>query len=458
MSAIAKVMCEMGYLVSGSDLTEQGFIPQLKAQGVQVYHGHDAQYIEGADMVVYSSGIPQDNVELCCARERAIPLLHRSQILARLLNEKHGIAITGAHGKTTTSSMLTCIMTKAGLDPTFLIGGEVLDFGFNARAGKTEWIIAEADESDGSFLQYHPYAAIITNIEADHLENYDGQFERLIQAYIQFITQIKQNGLLVVCWDDPILKQILEKKDVQEAIQAKGIEVLRYGLNSNMVDISAKGITLGNRGSSSDIYHQGKHIGTLQLNVPGKHNLLNALACLCLGLKLGMSFDVMKLALSSFIGAKRRFQLLGEAQNIWIVDDYAHHPTEIIATIEAAKSTGRKVYAIFQPQRYTRTHFLFQSFSQAFFAADEVIMTDIYSPSGEIPIEGVSSKELALRIKQEGHQQVTYIPTIEEIVPYMIKQAQPGDLILTMGAGNIWKVAHQLVHYYESSLDSRKEA
>jgi UDP-N-acetylmuramate--alanine ligase len=449
MSAIAKVMQEMGYQVSGSDIYEQELTKQLQAQGVKIYLGHQKENVTGADMVVYSSGIPHDNVELLSANDLEIPLLHRSQVLAQLLNQKKGIAITGAHGKTTTSSMITCMMSQAGLDPTFLIGGEVLDFGFNARAGQSDYVIAEADESDGSFLKYDPLHAVITNIEEDHLENYKGNFENLKEAYVQFIHQIKMGGTLVICLDDPIIKELICRDDVRERLFRNQIELLTYGVDSSQATIRAQQVKLLNRSVLFSVLLDNQYIGDIGLSVPGKHNLSNALACIGLGMKLGIPFSVIKRSLSTFVGAKRRFQVLSEAQDIIIVDDYAHHPTEVMATIEASRSTGRKIWAIFQPQRYTRTYYLLDAFSHAFTEADQVIIANIYSPTGEKPIEGVTSLELVQRITKNSNSNVLFLQTHMDIFEHIKHQAKPGDLILTMGAGDIWKVAHQLSKYYQ---------
>lgn len=451
MSAIAKVMVEMGYKVSGSDIQEHEITKQLQTQGVRIYSQHEAENVRGADYVVYSSGIPKDNVEIVTANQQSIPLLHRSQALAQLLNQKEGIAVTGAHGKTTTSSMISLMMSHAGLDPTFLIGGEVLDFGFNARAGKSDYVIAEADESDGSFLKYYPKHAIITNIEADHLENYNGDFENLKDAYIQFINQIKSEGTLLYCMDDPINHELMEKEELKKLLQEKEMNVISYGIDSEYSVLQAQDVILLNRSSQCSIYYHNQKLGELRLKVPGKHNILNALACIGLGLKIGISFEQMKEALLKFVGAKRRFQVVSEEKDILIVDDYAHHPTEIMATIDAAKSTGRKIFAIFQPQRYTRTYFLLEAFSYAFAEADHVIIADIYSPAGEVPIKGVSGKELAQRIHANCNPNTMFLARQEEILDYLIKKVQPGDLVLTMGAGDIWKLAYQLKDYYQNS-------
>ncbi|MGF9912246.1 UDP-N-acetylmuramate--L-alanine ligase [Paenibacillus ehimensis] len=431
MSAIAKVMLEMGYQVSGSDLAQQELTEKLAAKGAQVFIGHEAQNVKGADVVVYSTALAKDNVEMVAAEELNIPILHRSQMLARLMNAKKGIAVAGAHGKTTTSSMIALVLERCGLDPTFIIGGEIMNVGSNAKAGKGDWVVAEADESDGSFLQYQPAIALVNNIEADHLENYDGNFENLKKAYAQFLSQVKEDGKAVVCLDDQYLK---------EMISSVNSEVLTYAIEAE-ADFTARNIVLGDRKVSFDVMRGAEALGTIHLSVPGKHNVYNALATLITCMEAGLSFDRIAEAITEFRGAKRRFQVLGEVNGILVIDDYAHHPTEIEATIQAAKATGKRIVAVFQPQRYTRTYFLFEQFSRAFPEADEVIITDIYSPAGEKQIEGIDSAKLVELIRQNSNANVRYVPTKEQVQTYLLKSVRPGDLVITMGAGDIWKAA-----------------
>ncbi len=431
MSAIAKVMLEMGYQVSGSDLAQQELTEKLAAKGAQVFIGHEAQNVKGADVVVYSTALAKDNVEMVAAEELNIPMLHRSQMLARLMNAKKGIAVAGAHGKTTTSSMIALVLERCSLDPTFIIGGEIMNVGSNAKAGKGDWVVAEADESDGSFLQYQPAIALVNNIEADHLENYDGNFENLKKAYAQFLSQVKEDGKAVVCLDDQYLK---------EMISSVNSEVLTYAIEAE-ADFTARNIVLGDRKVSFDVMRGVEALGTIHLSVPGKHNVYNALATLITCMEAGLPFERIAEAITEFRGAKRRFQVLGEVDDILVIDDYAHHPTEIEATIQAAKATGKRIVAVFQPQRYTRTFFLFEQFSRAFPEADEVIITDIYSPAGEKQIEGIDSAKLVELIRQNSNANVRYVPTKEQVQTYLLKSVRPGDLVITMGAGDIWKAA-----------------
>jgi UDP-N-acetylmuramate--alanine ligase len=443
MSAIARVLLEMGYHVSGSDVMAQELTDKLVAKGAQVYIGHEAAHVEGANMVVYSTALSKDNVEMIAAEQLSIPIIHRAEMLARIMDARRGIAVAGAHGKTTTSSMIALVMEECGLDPTYIIGGEIMNVGNNAKAGKGEYVVAEADESDGSFLNYHPELAIVTNIEADHLENYDGDFSNLVKAYGTFLSQIKPGGKAIVCYDDEHLRELIP------LLSGKAIS---FGF-SDGADYRADNLQLGDRLCSFDIIKGQDHIGRVELTVPGKHNVYNALAAVITCLEAGLTIQSITKAIKLFRGAKRRFQVLGDIDGILVVDDYAHHPTEIEATIAASKSTGKRIIAVFQPQRYTRTYFLLEQFSRAFSEADEVIITDIYSPAGEKRIEGVTSAKLVELIRQNSNSNVIHIPTKEEVQDYLSNRVRSGDLVLTMGAGNIWKAAEGLSAELQSRVD-----
>ncbi|WP_328802853.1 UDP-N-acetylmuramate--L-alanine ligase [Paenibacillus sp. LX16] len=437
MSAIARVMLEMGYTVTGSDVASQELTEKLAAKGAKIYIGHTPEHIAGADIVVYSTALSRDNVERVAAEELNIPTLHRSQMLARLLNERKGIAVAGAHGKTTTSSMIALVMERCNVDPTYIIGGEITNLGTNAKAGKSEFVVAEADESDGSFLQYHPWQGIVTNIEADHLENYDGDFNRLKSAYVQFLSQIQPDGAAIVCADDQNIREMLPQLQTR---------VITYGVEHE-ADYMATDIQLGDRRLSFTMSRKGTALGTIELSVPGKHNMYNAMATVISCLEAGIPFDQIAATIVEFHGAKRRFQVLGESNDILIIDDYAHHPTEIEATISAARATGKRIIAVFQPQRYSRTFFLLDAFSRAFSEASEVIITDIYSPAGEKQIEGVHSSKLVDLIVQNSNANAIYLPTKEAVIEELKDRLQPGDLVLTMGAGDIWKAGDALARH-----------
>ncbi|MCS1351449.1 UDP-N-acetylmuramate--L-alanine ligase [Mechercharimyces sp. CAU 1602] len=435
MSAIARVLVEMGHPVTGSDLSANKLTESLAARGATVHYKHDAKWVEGADRVVYSSSIPEHNVEMMAAREWGIPVMHRSEMLALLLNDKQGIAVAGAHGKTTTSSMIAQVMELGEADPTYIIGGEVVGLDGNAKAGSSPYVVAEADESDGTFLEYFPYIGIVTNIEPDHLENYDGDFKNLKQAYKQFLSQIQSEGSAILSVDDPYLREMKEEVDAN---------VITYGLHPE-ADYRAINIRAQEREVRFEIQYRGEVLGEIHLFVPGHHNVSNALAAVITCLQVGLSFAQIADALTHFRGAKRRFQVIGEVNGIMVVDDYAHHPTEIRSTIEGVKAMNKRIVTVFQPQRYSRTHLLMQEFSEAFADADEVVITSIYSPAGEKPIEGVTSERLTQMVKESGQLNVQFCNTQEEAKAYLLEMLRQDDLVLTMGAGDIWQLAHSLV-------------
>ncbi len=434
MSAIARVMLEMGFRVTGSDVAKQELTDKLMAKGAEIYFGHEADNVQGADIVVYSTALSKDNVEMKAAEQLNIPLLHRSQMLARLMNAKKGIAVAGAHGKTTTSSMIALVMEECKQDPTYIIGGEIMNVGSNAKAGTGDYVVAEADESDGSFLQYHPELALITNIEADHLENYEGDFAKLKQAYVRFVNQVREGGKAIICLDDEYLPGM---------VGSMKCPAITYGIHAD-ADYVAYDLELGDRQITFNVKHKGQALGQMKLSIPGKHNVYNALATLIVCMEAGLSFEQVAEAITAFRGAKRRFQVLGEVNDILVIDDYAHHPTEIQATISAAKATGKRIIAIFQPQRYSRTFFLLEQFSKAFAEADEVIITDIYSPAGEQQIEGVHSEKLVEMIRSNSNPNARYIATKEAALDDVAQRVAAGDLVITMGAGDIWKVSDGL--------------
>ncbi|RAL26662.1 UDP-N-acetylmuramate--L-alanine ligase [Thermoflavimicrobium daqui] len=439
MSAIARVLLDLGYHVSGSDVARNKLVEGLEKRGAVVSIGHDQAHIDGAGVVVYSSSIASDNIELVAAREKGIETLHRSQMLARLLNNKKGIAVAGAHGKTTTSSMIAQTLEICQVDPTYIIGGEIVSLKGNAKAGKSEWVVAEADESDGTFLEYFPYIAVVTNIEADHLENYDGDFNNLKQAYQQFLSQVRPEGIAILNVDDPYVRELVKQAQCK---------IVTYALDQS-ADYHATNIRFHDRETTFTVVQGTEVLGDITLQVPGSHNVSNALAVVIACLEVGVSFADISKALYQFQSTKRRFQVIGEVDDILVVDDYAHHPTEIQATLKAAKALNRRIIAIFQPQRYSRTHLLFQEFSQAFTEADVVIINTIYAPAGEEPIPGVSAEKLAELTKQNSNPNTRFIDLKEEIVDYLLTQVKPGDLALTMGAGDIWRVSHLLVSELE---------
>jgi len=438
MSGIAKILMNMGYTVSGSDLKVSEALLRLKEAGAKVFIGHHVSNVEGADLVVVSSAIPKSNPEYVKAIESNIPVVHRADMLSLLMDSKKGIAVSGAHGKTTTTSMISLIMEKNGFDPTVIIGGELNDIGGNATLGNGEFLVAEADESDGSFMKLKPYVAVITNIENDHMDYYKNM-ENMKNAFKAFVSNVKQGGFVVVGNDNEYVREMI--KDIDK-------ECYTFGMNYKS-DFMPKNIRMNGLSSSCDIYFRGKFLGELQLNVPGLHNIVNATAAVAVGNRLGIDIEGMREAIKTFHGVQRRFQIIDEIDGIKVIDDYGHHPTEIKATLRAARSCNpRKIYAIFQPHRYTRTQNLAGEFGSAFIDADEVILTDIYS-AGERPINGVSSELIAESLKENG-KKVVLIKKKEDIPDYIIDKVFPGDFILTIGAGDINDIAYKIVNKLKS--------
>ncbi len=434
MSAIALILLEKGFQVTGSDLNNSAIVEKLMEKGANISFGHNSENLGDAEVVIYSTAIPASNPELLAAKEKGLTIYHRADMFAELLNHGYGIAIAGAHGKTTTTSMTSLILEQGGKDPTALIGGVLSNFEGNARLGQSDIVVAEACESDHSFLRYNPDIALITNIEADHLEHYDGSFDKLLDTYYDFLQNVEEDGCAIVYYDDENIKKVVERGFDKELIT--------YGFDESN-NYYATNIKLLERGSRFDVYEEGELLGTIELSVPGKHNILNALGATVIGFLTGVDFEDIQRALKIFKGAKRRFQIIHDGE-ILVVDDYAHHPTEVNATLKSAKGAGKhRVIAIFQPQRYTRTNFFMNEFSQSFFDADKAILADIYT-AGEQPIEGVTSENLVKKMQENGHKDAMYIVTKDEILEYLKKEVKPGDLVITMGAGDIYKVSEKL--------------
>lgn len=433
MSAIARVLLEMGYRVSGSDMHKTDTTNNLEKLGARVYEGHDGENVRGVDAVVVSSAISQNNAEITAARELKIPIFHRADMIAEMMETQKGIAVAGAHGKTTTTSMISLMMEKLGIDPTIIIGGELHNIGGNAKFGSGEYIVAEADESDGSFLKLSPVIAVVTNIEEDHMDFY-GTIENIVLAFKQFLAKLPADGLAVLCTDSEYVRELASELDRP---------YITYALNKE-ADYTVKNIRSRGVQSLYDVYYRGKLLGEMEINVPGAHNIANSLAAIAVGRYLGLPLEEIRRALEQFSGAKRRFQTKGKVDGIWVVDDYAHHPTEIRSALLAARQTQpKRLVAVFQPHRYTRTKFLHEDFCKAFTAADVVILTDIYA-AGEQPIPGITGERLAREVEKQGRS-VTYIKNREDIPEYLYSIACPGDLIMTIGAGNIWQAGEQLV-------------
>jgi UDP-N-acetylmuramate--alanine ligase len=434
MSGIAEVLLNLGYRISGSDAKETEVTRRLQALGCDIHYGHRRENVKEADVVVVSSAIRPNNPEIEVAEERLIPIIPRAEMLAELMRMKVGIAIAGTHGKTTTTSLIATILGAAGLDPTVVIGGRLNSIGSNAKLGQGELLVAEADESDGSFLKLMPTIAVVTNIDPEHLDYYQG-IEEIKEAFLHFLNKIPFFGLAVLCLDHPHIQSLLPKLKKR---------FTTYGLTTQ-ADFQAREIEYDELSTTFDVLYQRKEIGRLGIRMPGLHNVYNALAAVATAFELDIPFEVVQEALRDFGGIQRRFQVKGEKKGILIVDDYGHHPVEIMATLKAAK-TGwkRRIIAVFQPHRYTRTHALFQEFLTAFYDADVLILTDIYA-AGEERIDGVEAKALFEGIREYGHKDVTYLPDKKEIVNHLVRIMVPGDMVITLGAGDIWQVAEEMV-------------
>ncbi|MBF0485743.1 MAG: UDP-N-acetylmuramate--L-alanine ligase [Candidatus Omnitrophica bacterium] len=433
MGNLALLMLAKGFTVSGSDVKESELTRQLSEKGARIYIGHDTRNLEGADCVVYSSAITTTNPEMFRAVSEHIPILRRAELLAQLVNKEVGVTVAGAHGKTTTSSMASLLLIKAGLKPTTAVGGIINQGDYNANLGIGRHMVAEVDESDGSFLYFSPHFSIITNIDFEHVDYYH-TWEKIKEAYAMFVERTVPGGVVIACGDDAALREILS---------AGGRRFVTYGFGEDNEWI-AKNIHCDAQGSSYDCYHKGKFVSRFGLSIPGKHNVLNSLSVVILGHELKIELGVIADALLSFSGVKRRFQKKGEVNGVLVIDDYGHHPTEIAATLQTAKTLDRKrVITVFQPHRYTRTKFLMEEFTNCFHLSDRLILTDIYAAS-EKPIAGISTEVLVEKIREKRTQSLQYLPK-EKIVDELLSIVQPGDLVLTLGAGDVTHISDELV-------------
>lgn len=438
MSGIAEVLLALAanFRITGSDAKRSAITERLEKMGATISEGHSAENIMGADVVVTSSAIRPDNPEVIAARQRQIPVIQRAEMLKELMRlYRYGIAVAGTHGKTTTTSMVAHLLHNTELDPTVVVGGRVASLGSNARYGKGEYIVVEADESDGSLLLLTPTITVLTNIDADHLDYFTGGIEQIKRCFVDFTNRVPFYGANVLCLDDA---------NVQAIIPEISRRIVTYGLAAQ-ADVSAWNIQADrNFGSEFRVRAFGKDLGTMQLKVPGLHNVYNSLAAIAVGLDLNLEFEEIVTALGEFRGAERRFQLKGEVGNILVVDDYGHHPTEIKATLEAARTCGRRVVVLFQPHRYTRTRDLMEDFARSFYGADVLFVTDIYAAS-EDPIEGITAQALVEKIERFGHRHAEYIGQLVGAAHKLQDIAQPGDLILTLGAGNVYQAGDELL-------------
>jgi len=435
MSGLASILLDLGYKISGSDIATSKITKRLADKGAIIFKGHNENNVEGVNLVVISSAISESNSEIRGAVDRKITIIKRAEMLARLMNNKYGIAVAGTHGKSTTASMISLLLEKSGFDPTVVVGGELNNFKNNAKLGKGNYIVVEADESDGSFLELSPRMAVVTNIEDDHLDHY-GNMENILKEFKKFIDKIPDNGRVILCKDCDNVKGLAKQCERN---------YVSYGIFTE-ADLVAKDIELDMLNSKSKIYWQGEKIGELYLKVAGYHNILNALAAIAVARELGISFMEITKILETFQGVHRRMEIVANLNDkILILDDYAHHPTEIKATLSALRTSwqDRRIIAVFQPHRYSRTKLLAEKFGKAFFDADCVVINDIYS-ANEPPISGISGETIFKEVKKSNHRQIKYLPSKDDILSYLSEIVQSGDIIITMGAGDIWTVGQEL--------------
>ena len=437
MSGIAEVLCNLGFVVSGSDIKKSKNTDRLEAMGMIVSEGHAAENVGDAQVVVYSSAVKPDNPEVVIAKEKGIPVIPRAEMPAELMTLKpYAVAIAGTHGKTSTTSMVATVLVHAGLDPTTVVGGVVDTLGSNAKLGASEWFVTEADESDRSFLMLYPTIAVVTNIDKEHMESYKGM-DDVVQCFTDFVNKVPFFGAAIICLDDPNVQLIVPN------IKRRRVT---YGLTAQ-ADISAHNIRYNESfGSTFTVWRGDDILGDIALPVPGKHNVYNALAATAVALELEIPFEKITEAFANFKNANRRFQFKGEENGITVVDDYGHHPTEILATLSAAKNSsgGRRTVVVFQPHRFTRTQELMDEFALSFNNADVLYVLDIYAAS-ETPIEGITAEVLTENIRKYGHKNANYIGDVDTAAKKVASNLQSGDLVITLGAGSVTRLSDEIL-------------
>ena len=436
MSGIAELLLNLGHQVSGSDLQESEITRRLETLGATVFYGHQAEQVAGADVVVISSAINSDNPEVLAAnKDYHLPVIRRAEMLAELMRLKYAVLIAGAHGKTTTTSMVGTVLAEGGLDPTVIIGGRLNAWGTNAKLGQGDFVVAEADESDGTFLLYSPTISLVTNIDTEHLDFYK-DLDEIKETFLDFINQVPFYGLNILC---------LEDENIQSLLPRIKKRLVTYGFSAQ-ADFQARDMTFDGLSCSYRAYYRGEEMGQVTLAIPGAHNVLNSLAAVAVGHELKIPFSAICRGLQEMTGVQRRFQIKGEVRGITIIDDYGHHPTEIKAVLKtiAQSFPERRRFVLFQPHRYTRTQALFDDFTTAFYQSDVLFVTDIYAAS-EPPIPGVHAEKLVTSIQEHGHTNIRYIPKQTNLMELLLEEAREGDVFLTLGAGNIWQTGEELL-------------
>jgi UDP-N-acetylmuramate--alanine ligase len=435
MSGIAELLLNLGYKVSGSDIRSSDITKRLGQLGCAIFQDHRADHVTGVDTVVISSAIKPDNQEVVAAKKDMIPVIPRAEMLAELMRLKYSIAVAGAHGKTTTTWMIASVLDHGGLDPTVVIGGKLDSLGSNARLGQGEFIVAEADESDGSFLKLSPTIGVVTNIDVEHLDFY-GSLAKIKQVFLDFVNKVPFYGMTVLCMDNEGIQELIPKIEKR---------FVTYGMTSQ-ADYQAKDVSFEGLKSRYSVTCRGKPLGMIDLNLPGVHNVYNSMASLAIGVELGIPFEKILRALKDIEGVQRRLQVRGTARGVTVVDDYGHHPTEIVLTLQAVRQCwpDRRIVVVFQPHRYSRTSALFDHFTRSFYQADSVVVLPIY-PAGEAPIEKVDSQKLCVGIRSHGHKDVVFQEGQDDAVSHLGRNLREGDVLLTLGAGNVWQVGEKFL-------------
>src|SRR3954447_26137862 len=447
MSGIAEVLLNLGFKVSGSDLRRSAVTDRLAKLGATIYEGHKAEHVAGAEVVVTSSAIGKDNPEILAARDIHVAVIQRAEMLAELMRLKYGIAIAGMHGKTTTTSMVAAVLAAGGLDPTVVVGGRVDAMGSNARLGKSQYLVAEADESDRSFLKLSPILSVVTNIDREHMDCYRDMND-VEQTFIEFMDRVPFYGMVVACNDDERTRSLLSRVERR---------VVTYGMRKDS-DFLVSECTADGSASRFGVTYRNKSLGEFEIHVPGQHNVLNATAAIAVGIGLDIAPEAIRQALKEFRGVDRRFQLKGSANGIDVIDDYGHHPTEIRATLASARQCGySRVHVIFQPHRYTRTQLLIDEFAGAFHNADTVSILDIY-PASEQPILGVTGEWLARRITEASGRKADYLSSFADASTAIARAAKSGDMVLTLGAGNVSQLGQQILEQLETHKNVATES
>ncbi len=438
MSGIAEILLNLGFTVTGSDMRSSPVTDRLESLGAKLFIGHSPENVAATDVVVYSSAIKEDNTEIQAARERKIPVIKRPEMLAELMRMKYGICIAGTHGKTTTASMTAQVLTKGNIDPTVIVGGKVADFGGGAKIGQSHYLVLEADEYDRTFLKLTPVIAVVTNIDMEHLDCYQ-DMDDIKEAFIQFVNKVPFFGLVILCIDD---------NGVQSIIPGIERKVITYGI-SRQADIRAENISFKGMKTTFDLISHGENLGSIKLDVPGSYNVRNALAAITVAIEMRVNFDIIASALAEFTAVERRFQILGEKSGIMIIDDYAHHPTEIIASLEGVRAGfDKRIIAVFQPHLYSRTRDFHEDFGRAFMDSDVLFVTGIY-PARENPIEGVTGELVSEAARAAGHRNVTYIEDRAKLVKAVAGSAKNGDIVITFGAGDVNKIGYELLNIFK---------